>query len=193
MEYDPIERLLKEADGEAGDCGRELRGVAGEARRIVRRRRMARRVVAGAAAVVLVVGAACWQWVGRGPGRETVVKRTEGGEEVRRLKAEVEELRREADWRMRLARRLMEEEEQWRRAMELRRELARGNPMEALRERVDYAAFAMVYQGDRMSRELGLAESAERLYRECSRDFPGTQWGQVARQRLAEMKERKEG
>ncbi|MGE5608714.1 MAG: hypothetical protein ACM359_05650 [Bacillota bacterium] len=181
MSCDPFEKLLKEADAEAG--GPRVGGdLAGRVVRAAGRRRMRRRMSGAGVVIMLMLGMGL-----------VIGGRWSNARHVEQLRAEVMELRKEREWRMEMTMRLWERERQWRRLMEARRKAAEVDPMERVQEQVEQAAFSMVYQADRMAGEMGLDQSAAKVYRQVCEDFPATHWAAIARQRLAKMGDGKEG
>jgi hypothetical protein len=114
-------------------------------------------------------------------------------EDVERLEAELAEIRREADWRMSLAMRMWEGERQAKRQAEIQRRLMKLNTGTGVEQQVEYAACSMVYQADRMSREMRLIGPAAEIYRQVSEGFPNTPWAALAKQRLADLRDGKAG
>ena len=52
---------------------------------------------------------------------------------------------------------------------------------------MDKAAFVLIYQADRLYKELNRTESAVAAYKEIIQLFPTNRWAEVARERLAEI------
>jgi outer membrane protein assembly factor BamD (BamD/ComL family) len=52
---------------------------------------------------------------------------------------------------------------------------------------VDKTAFILVYQADKLYKELNRTESAVRAYKEVIQLFPKNRWADVARERLLEI------
>jgi len=59
--------------------------------------------------------------------------------------------------------------------------------MEQVERQVDKAAFVLIYQADRLYKELNRTESAVAAYKEIIQLFPTNRWAEVARERLAEI------
>jgi hypothetical protein len=59
--------------------------------------------------------------------------------------------------------------------------------VEEMQKQVDKAAFTLVYQADRLYRELNQTGSAVEAYNRVIRLFPENRWAKVAKQRLAEI------
>jgi len=54
---------------------------------------------------------------------------------------------------------------------------------------VDKTAFVMLYQADRLYKQLRQTDSAVEAYKEIIQLFPENQWADVARERLSEIQE----
>ena len=67
------------------------------------------------------------------------------------------------------------------------------DPLEEVQQQVDKTAFILVYQADRLYRELNQTESAVETYKRVIQLFPENQWAKVARERLAQIKENQSG
>jgi hypothetical protein len=86
---------------------------------------------------------------------------------------------------------IVAELEQAERLMRWRIRAAEARAIDPVRQSLESAAFAMVYQADRMDREMGLRPEAQRVYRQAAQSFPQTHWGRVAMQRLGELEQTK--
>ena len=193
-----IEDLLREADRMAGPPPMGPADLADRVRRLqVHRRRMVVTTGGAIAALVAVsIGAGIFL-VGRPNGSAmkerpiSVAKIStsapDAQAELNRLRAQIEELRAEADSALALARQAAALQEQQSHLAELKRMLARGDPRDEVRRQMDTAAFTMVYQADRMYRELKLRAPAAESYRRVIALFPDTPSAKVARQRLSEI------
>jgi hypothetical protein len=62
------------------------------------------------------------------------------------------------------------------------------DPIEEIQKQVDKTAFILICQADRMYNELDLKASAIRTYKRVTERFGQTQWAEVARNRLEEIK-----
>ncbi len=62
------------------------------------------------------------------------------------------------------------------------------DPIEEIQKQVDKTAFILVCQADRMYHEFDLKASAIQTYKRVIERFGQTQWAEVARNRLAEIK-----
>lgn len=105
-------------------------------------------------------------------------------EELARLRAELDQLRADVDATLAMVKAVKAQQQEMRVA-----EMAQAmpDPQEQIRRELDQAAFTLVYQADRMYRELGLKQSAIRDYRQVIELYPATPSAQVARERLARI------
>lgn len=198
MEGDPLKRILQEADAAAGTPPHVPEDLARRVPELAVRRRRVRFGLSAAAALALAVGATSLLWEPAGlpeprNGFEAPVVLKPGDRpDVADLRAEIERLGREADWRLAVARRTQEILEQMRRAEALRQQEPVPDPVAAARREVDRAAYVLVRQADRMCREMDLCDSAVVKYRRVVELFPDTPWATVARQRLGEIEKKGE-
>jgi outer membrane protein assembly factor BamD (BamD/ComL family) len=87
---------------------------------------------------------------------------------------------------------VLDEERRQSRLNELEAQLASiPDPLEEVQKQVDKTAFILVYQADRLYRELNQTDSAVENYNRVIKLFPENQWAKVARQRLSEIENRK--
>jgi outer membrane protein assembly factor BamD (BamD/ComL family) len=87
---------------------------------------------------------------------------------------------------------VLEKEQKQRSLDELEAQLASiPDPLEEIQKQVDKTAFILVYQADRLYRELNRTDSAVETYNRVIELFPKNRWAQVARQRLSEIEEQR--
>lgn len=188
---DPIEQLLRAADRAAAAPPAGPADLADRVRCRARRQRSLHAVGGTAAAAVIVLAVGVW-WL-TSPGGPTaeapVVARSQPAtqDEVAQLRAEIAALRQEADAALALARQLAAERQRQDQMAALQRVIDGPDAVDEVRREMDQAAFTIVYQADRMLRELNLPESAIESYRQAIRLFPDSPSAEVARQRLAEL------
>ena len=192
MSPEPIEDLLRDADRAAGRPPDGPADLAGRVLRTVRRRRRIRNGVR-AGAVVSVLAIATVLFVTR-PDLDrasiqppAIALRPDGEDQIARLRAEIARLGAEADAAAALAKRMSDLKQRHARLGALRRKLRQPDPLEQARREVGRTPFIIVYQADRMYRELELHASAAKAYRRAIDLFPDSPWAQVARGRLSEM------
>ncbi len=183
MNDERIRPLLEEADQAAGPP--RYRAVrVGEIRRRYRRRRMARwSMLAGAAAVVLF-GIMLWN-----PQPRRVEPAPEREDRIASLEEQVRQLQSQTEATLKLVQDVLARERQQQRLEALRAELASiPDPAVTFQEQADKTAFTLVYQADRMLRELNQTESAVEAYEQVIRLFPQNRWADVARERLSQIR-----
>ena len=101
--------------------------------------------------------------------------------DVAQTRAEIRRLDEEANFRLQLAEKLWQRE----RERSKTKTSGRGFTVEPADAAIDRAAFAMVYQADRIAHD-DATPAAQKIYREVVQYFPQTQWAQLARERLAQ-------
>ena len=201
MSEDPIKQLLRRADLAAGPPN--LQGdVVERVFRLARRRATVTRWAA-AAGIVLALGAAGLMVRIAGPGSGQRPQRQVADSQRRpstdigtangppaaltpasRLRAEIASLRAEADSRTAVVEHMLAAEQRRRSLARYRRHRAWPDPGEQVERQMDRAALAMVFQADRMSREVELRAPAMAIYHRTIELFPESRWADVARQRL---------
>ncbi len=108
--------------------------------------------------------------------------------EIARLQKEIDQLKAEADARMKIVRELIALEKKRKTLDELEQKLASmKDPVEEMRQQVEKAAFILVYQADRKLSEYNLRNSALADYHQAVEFFPNTQAAQKARLKIAEL------
>jgi len=182
MTENKFENLLKEADRMAGGparAGVDLSAV----RQRANRRRLASSVGPVVAAAVLLIGLGL---------ASITMKRSEPAHEqlkIASLEAQVRQLQASTDATLALIHEVLEDERRQDRLEELEAELASiPDPLEEIEKQVDKTAFILVYQADRLYRELNETESAVETYKRVIKLFPRNQWAAVAQERLAQIK-----
>jgi len=184
MEEDKIASLLKQADHTAGGPASVSIDVAAVCRR-AHRRQFARKAAPIAAAAVLLLGAAIWgisAWTGPTPSRQKVAS----------LETQVALLQARTDAALNLIHEVLEQERNQHELEALEAKLASiPDPLEEMQKQADRTAFTLVYQADRLYRELDKTDSAVAAYKRVIRLFPANQWAEVARQRLSEIENKK--
>lgn len=195
MNRDAVETLLQQADWAAGPSPASRVDLADRVRRLARRRHRTQTAVRVTAAAVVAIG------VGLAVHSVTLRHRLEdrivalppppaaspSPEEVAQLRSQLAQLQKEANDLAARIRGMTAIQEQRERLARMERAVASLESGEAVRAQMERAAFTIVYQADRMDRELGLRESALRAYREAIRLFPETPSAKIARDRLAEI------
>lgn len=182
MTEDKIKNLLQEADQTAGRPAPVYVNLSDVRRRANRRRFVCFTAPLSAAAVFLL--AVCiWSLITRIP--ETTPEQ----EKIALLETRIKQLQARTDAALSLIQEVLEEERRQSRLDEFQAQLASiPDPLEEIQRQVDKTAFILVYQADRMYHELNLKDSAVQTYKRVIKLFPKTQWAEVARQRLSEIK-----
>ena len=108
------------------------------------------------------------------------------------LQSQVRQLQARTDAAFNFIQQVLEEERRQNQLDKLEAQLASiPDPLEEVQKQVDKTAFILVYQADRMYRELSQTDSAVENYKRVIELFPDNRWAKVARQRLSEIKNEK--
>jgi hypothetical protein len=174
-----IRALLQRADEAAGEPAFGPIAAA-QVRRRIRRRMLLRVAAPVSVAAVLFVTAALMSLRTQPVQPQRVVS----------LEERVEQLQAQTDATLRLVQEIVERDRQERRLAALHAELASiPDPMQEIERQVDKTAFILVYQADKLYRELNRTESAVTAYKEVIQLFPHNRWADVARERLSEIEQ----
>ncbi|MBW8040328.1 MAG: hypothetical protein FVQ85_10045 [Planctomycetes bacterium] len=180
MTENKIKNLLQKADQTAGAPAPISANLAVAVRRRANRRHTANLAVRIAAAAIVLFALGIWSFS---------AKKTRDQQNIVALQAQIEQLRVQTDATLNLIREVLDAERKQRRLNELRAELASiPDPMEEIRKQVDKTAFILVYQANRMYRELDQKDSAIQAYNRVIELFPQSRWAEEARQTLSEIK-----
>jgi len=181
MTEDKIINLLQKADQTAGGpipVSIDFSAV----RRRARKKRLASLAIPLTAAAMLLIALGIWSFITK------TGETTQEQEKIASLQAQIQQLQARTDATLKLIQEVLERERRQRRLDELQAELASiPDPIEEIQKQVDNTAFILVYQADRMYRELNLKDSAIQTYKRVIELFPENQWAEVARQRLSEI------
>lgn len=196
MSRDRIEQLLREGDRVAGPPGFRRDGLADRVRLQVQRQRRWR--LSGGAAAAGIAACAVLTLVqpgshSQGDDRAMVRRQpasqragsTDIQQELATLRTEMQQLRGEL-------RAALEDDRRppgaWQAAMaEALAEAPVVDPLARFDQELERTAFLMVYQADRVYRELKLPDTAVRSYQKTIELFPSTNAASVARKRLTEI------
>jgi tetratricopeptide (TPR) repeat protein len=185
MTEDKIKDLLQEADRTAGQPA-GVRVDLSAIRRRAKRRRFASLAAPVVAAAVLMVALGIWSLTIRVP------KATQEQKRVVALENQIKQLQASTDAALSLIHEVLEDERRQRRLEELEAQRASiPDPLAEIQKQVDKTAFILVYQADRLYRELNLTDSAVEAYNRVIELFPENRWAAVARQRLSEIESRR--
>jgi Tfp pilus assembly protein PilN len=184
MTEDKIKNLLQRADEMAGAPGPVSINLSTVRHRANRRRIISIATpVAAAAAILIAVGLY---------GFTLRAAKITHQQKIALLEMQIEQLQARADATYNLVQEVLQNEREQQRLYELQAQLASiPDPLEEIQKQVDKTAFNLVYQADRMYRELNLKSSAIRTYKRVIKLFPKTQWAEVARERLSEIRNSK--
>ena len=185
MTEDEIQKLLQTADRTAGPLA-EVHVNLAAVRRHASRRRFISSAAPVAAAAALMVAVGLWGLAIRTP------QTTQEQGKVASLEAQVKQLQARTDAALKLIQQVLEDERRQQRLNELEAQLASiPDPLEELEKQVDKTAFILVYQADRLYKELNQTDSAVENYNRVIELFPENRWAEVARQRLTEIENKK--
>lgn len=181
MTEDKIKKLLQKADETAGEPAQVSIDISTMHRRANQRRIVSLTIPIAAAAVILIT-LGLWGILARN------VKKANSQQQIASLETQIKQLKARTDATFNLVQEVLENDRRQRRLDELQTELTSiPDPIEEIQKQVDNTAFILVYQADRMYRELNLKDSAIQSYKRVIELFPENQWANVARQRLSEI------
>jgi len=185
MTENQIKKLLQEADKTAGGVA-PVRVNLSAIRRRAGRKNMIILVVPLAAAALIMVALSISTLMFR------TAEPTREQEKIALLETRIKQLQARTDAALGLIQEVLEEERRQRRLDELQAQLASiPDPLEEVQNQVDKTAFILVYQADRLYRELNQTDSAVENYNRVIELFPENRWAKVARQRLSEIENKK--
>ena len=187
MTEDKIKQLLQEADRMAGLPGPVSSNLSAIVRRRAHRRHLRISLTAPlAAAAVILIAAGIWHFTIR------TAEQTNDLEKIIALEKQLEQLQTKTDAALNLIQEVFVAEQKNDSLGELEAQLASiADPLVEIQKQVDKTAFILVYQADRLYRELNRTDSAVETYNRVIELFPKNRWAQVARQRLSEIDSRK--
>ena len=190
MTEDKIKNLLQQADKAAGEIAPVEVNVSAICRR-AGRRNIVNLVAPLAAAAVLMVALSVLSFMFSTTELSTT-KPTEEQQKIALLETQIKQLQARTEAALSLIREVLEDEQRQHRLDELQAQLASiPDPLEEVQNQVDKTAFILVYQADRLYKELNQTESAVENYNRVIELFPENRWAKVARQRLTEIENRK--
>ncbi|MHC5060679.1 MAG: tetratricopeptide repeat protein [Planctomycetota bacterium] len=171
--------------------------LAQAVRRLGRRNNITKIAAPVAAAAVFLVAVGIWQLSDRASKETSMPSIAQNGqtqEIAAPSQAEIRELVARTDALVELVHEVLEQERSRQRLAELEAELASiPDPLDEIRKSIDKTAFTLLYQADRMYRELDLKDSAVEAYNRVIELFPENRWADTARQRLSEIENQKTG
>jgi TolA-binding protein len=111
---------------------------------------------------------------------------------VASLEEQIRQLQVQTETTLKLVREVLEKDRQDRHLTALQAELASiPDPVQEIDRQVDKTAFILVYQADKLYKELNQTDSAVQAYKEVIQLFPTNQWANVARERLSQIEQRR--
>jgi len=183
-----VKTLLQRADEVAGNPVFSTVSAT-RIRRRLQRRRVFRTAVPLAAAAVVTITAAMLTRSGQ---VETLPQQPQPQQQIASLQEQVNQLKAQTDATLKLVQEVLERDRQQQRLDALEAELASiPDPVRRMEQQVDRSAFLLVYQADRLYKELNQTESAVAAYKEVIQLFPTNQWADVARERLSQIEQRR--
>jgi hypothetical protein len=197
MRDDRIRNLLQQVDRITGPPGL-VTDLSKRVHRIHRRRRVTAAALSVTAGIILVTGLI---FVARHfmsessapvPPGGIVQHTTDTQTQIDQLRAEIAQLRAEADAREQIIRGILEYQQQQARWAAAERQFAtQPDPLEEIIRQRERAALIILYHADRKYNEPNLRESALTDYHQLIQLFPDTRWAEAARKRLAEIQNNK--
>jgi tetratricopeptide (TPR) repeat protein len=187
MTEDKLKKLLQQADRMAG----LPRPVSANLSAIVRHRAHKRHLLISvtaplAAAAVILIAAGIWNLTIK------TDKNTQDQEKIALLQRQLEQLQARTDTAINLMQKMLVADQKQRSLNELEAQLASiPDPLDEIQRQVDETASILVYQADRLYRELNRKDSAVETYHRVIELSPNSRWAQKARQRLLEIESRK--
>jgi tetratricopeptide (TPR) repeat protein len=180
-----IGQLFVKAD-EAAGAPMFRRITTSDIRWRVHRRRLIRVAVPTSLAAVVAISVAL----------SAIFVHTEGPppqpQRIASLEEQVKQLQARTDATLKLVQEVLERDRQDRRLAALETELASiPDPVHEIDRQVDKTAFILIYQADKLYKELNQTESAVAAYREVIQLFPTNRWATVARERLSQIEQRR--
>ena len=185
MTEDKIKKLLQQAD-KAAEGAVPVRVDLSAIHRRANHKHMINLVAPLAAAAVLMVALSILALM------FVTAEPTQEQEKIALLEIQIKQLQARTDAVLSLIQEVLEEERRQNRLDELQAQLASiPDPLEEVRKQVDKTAFILIYEADRLYRELNQTDSAVENYNRVIKLFPENRWAKVARQRLSEIENRR--
>ena len=179
MTEDKIKNLLYEADQTAGGPVPVSANLAAAVRRRANRRQTVNLAARIAAAAVVLFALGLWSYT---------AKKTRDQHRIVALEMQIKQLHAQTDTTLNLIREVLENDRKQRHLDELRAQLASiPDPLEEIQKQVDKTAFILIYQANRMYRELDQKASAIQAYNRVIELFPQSRWAEEARKTLSEI------
>jgi len=184
MTDDELQELIKQADSMADRPVPACVNFSLLRHRVRYRRQIAFTVSAAAAAIILIaIGTGNYlARIPTGPDDEQLVA----------LQTQMKALQTQTDAAIELIQEVLDEERRLSQLRTLETQRASiSDPLEEMEKQFDRTAFILVYQADRLYRELNQTDSAVEAYKRVIQLCPSNRWATVARERLSEIESRK--
>ena len=182
MAEDKIKNLLQDADRMAPRPAALSANLMTIIRHRAHRRRTINLTASIAAIVISLFALGTWGLTTK----TSKIKQEQ--KKVASLEAHVQQLQARTDTVLKLIHEVLENERKQRLHDALQVQLVSiPDPLEEAQKQVDKTAFILVYQANRMYRELDQKDSAIQTYKRVIKLFPQTRWAETARQRLSEI------
>ncbi|MBN1125421.1 MAG: hypothetical protein JXA82_10470 [Sedimentisphaerales bacterium] len=181
MDEKKLEALLRQADALLPVKSiPETNQLVSIAHRRLRRRQSLRRVGVVAAAACLFICTGLW----------SLHLQTNHEQQVVNLETQIHLLQQRTDSALRLVEETLAQIKEQDRARQRTSQIETiSDPIEEITAQIDKTAFTMLYQADRLYRELRLQNDAVEAYQRLIELFPENRWARVARQRLEEIQQ----
>jgi hypothetical protein len=187
MTEDKLKNLLQNADQNAGNPSPARLDISIIHKR-AKRRQIYHLVYPAAAAAIVIIAISIWSL----SGKKTELIEAPKQIATNNIEVKIKLLQVSTDETIKLIHDIIEQEDRQRRINKLEAELAAiPDPIEEINEQLDRTAFILVYSADRMYNELNLTDSAIDTYKRVIKLFPENQWAKVARERLEEIKNKR--
>ena len=176
-----LKNLIQNADRDVRMPAQVHVDISAIRRKANLRHRVFIRLPLATAAVVLIAAGIAYLSISKDETTERQVQ-------IASLENRIQQLQASTDAAINLINEVLEEQQRQSRLDELEIQLASiPDPLEEINRQVDKTAFILVYQADRLYRELNDTDSAVETYKQVIKLFPENQWAQVARERLEEI------
>jgi hypothetical protein len=186
MNENKLKNLLFKADHDAGEPSPVEVDISVIHQR-AKRRQIYRIVYPAAAVAIVILSVSIWSLSGSKtePAKKPILLANDFETKLKQLQASTDET-------IQLIQEISKQEQRQKNLSELEAELASiPDPIQQINEQLDRTAFILVYSADKMYNELNLTDSAVETYKRVIKLFPDNQWALVARERLEEIKNRR--
>ncbi|MHC4123223.1 MAG: tetratricopeptide repeat protein [Planctomycetota bacterium] len=183
MTEDRIEKLLQKADRAVFHPSLSSDALSAAVRIRAGKKHFTNITATFAVAALILIVPIIWNLIPK------TVDTIQDKSKIASLEEQVRQLEAKTNATLNLVREVLEHEQKQHRLDELQAELANiPDPLEETKNQINKTAFILVYQADRMYRELNQKDSAVEAYNRVIKSFPQTPSADTARQRLLEIK-----